>query len=222
MDVLHDAVETRVIAALVEKEFSTPDYYPMTLNALTAACNQKSNRAPVVEFDEKTVARALENLRERGLSRVISGADIRVPKYSHRLPDIIPVEPALLAVLCELMLRGPQTVGELRGRCSRLHEFTDLAAVEAVLERLVSHAEGPLVCKLPRQPGRKESRYAHLLAGEPELPQEEQREAPVEAATLAVRAENERLAALETQVELLQQQMAELRQQFTVFKEQFE
>jgi uncharacterized protein YceH (UPF0502 family) len=157
MELLHDAVETRVLAALIEKEFSTPDYYPLTLNSLTTACNQKSNRDPVVDFDEKTVVRALDSLRQRSLTRVISGADLRVPKYYHRLPGVVPLEKSQLAVLCELMLRGPQTVGELRGRCSRLHEFSDLAAIEAVLENLGSHAEGPLVHKLPRQPGRKES-----------------------------------------------------------------
>jgi uncharacterized protein YceH (UPF0502 family) len=221
-DALLNAVEVRVLGALLEKEITTPDYYPLTLNALTAACNQKSNRHPVVEFDEKTVARALEGLREKGLARMISGAEWRVPKYYHLMADKLGLARPAVAVLCVLMLRGPQTVGEIRGRTGRMHEFADLAEVETTLQGLMDREGGPLVAQLPRQPGRKESRCAHLLAGEPEVPEEEEDEPHLEPATLAVQAENERLARLEEEVAALRQELAALQEAFAGFKSQFE
>jgi uncharacterized protein YceH (UPF0502 family) len=224
-----DQIEERVLGCLIEKGITTPDYYPLTLNSLTAACNQKSNRDPVLEVDDKVVVRALDSLREKELARVVSGAEIRVPKYYHRFAESEDLSPPQLAVLCELMLRGPQTVGELRGRASRMVEFADLASVETVLLELASreadHKSGPAVRQLPRQPGRKESRYAHLFAGEPALTAEEsahtQGPAP-EPARLIVQAENERIEGLESAVQELRDEVAEMRSQLDSFKQQFE
>ncbi|MFC1526065.1 YceH family protein [Candidatus Latescibacterota bacterium] len=224
MEPLLNKTEERVLGVLVEKKITTPEYYPLSLNSLTTACNQKSNRSPVVEFDEKTVVRALDSLRDKELARVQSGADMRVPRYYHRFDEVLSLSEKEMAVLCELMLRGPQTVGELRGRTSRMAPLVDLAEVEAVLEGLRGRESGPMVVCLPRQPGRKEPRYAHLLAGEPEAAAaaEEAAEVKPERATLEVRAEDERLAALEDQVAALVEEMAALRQQFQGFRQQFE
>jgi uncharacterized protein YceH (UPF0502 family) len=223
VEALMNETEVRVLGALVEKQVTTPEYYPLTLNALVHACNQISNRDPVVSFDEKTVARALESLREKNLAYVFYGSDSRVPKYKHVCVENLHLSPPELALMCVLMLRGPQTVGELRGRTGRLHNFTDLAEVEATLEGLARREEQPLVLKLPRQPGRKDSRYAHLLAGTPAIEEPPPRAEPrMEAATLEVRAENERVARLEAEVEALRGEVAALRQQFDDFKKQFE
>ncbi|HEY0406291.1 MAG TPA: YceH family protein [Pyrinomonadaceae bacterium] len=214
-------VEVRVLGSLIEKQITTPEYYPLTLNALTHACNQISNRDPVVAYDEKQVARALESLREKNLAYIFYGSESRVPKYKHVVPEVLGVTPQQVAVMCVLMLRGPQTVGELRGRTTRLYEFRELAEVEATLEELTQHDPQPLVARLPRLPGRKESRYAHLLAGMVEVEAEASAPRP-EAATREVRAENERIAGLEASVETLRGEVAELRQQFDEFKKQFE
>lgn len=222
MEPLLSEVEVRVLGALIEKQITTPDYYPLTLNALTAACNQKSNRAPVVDFDEKTVVRALESLRDKELARMLSGAEMRVPKYYHLFTETLGFTSPEVGVLCVLMLRGPQTVGEIRGRSGRLYEFADLAEVEQALQQLMEREGGPVVMKLPRQIGRKESRYAQLLAGEPEIATEEEGEAQLEKAALEVRTENERLEQLEIQVQDLQRQIEDLRLEFATFKRQFE
>jgi uncharacterized protein YceH (UPF0502 family) len=217
-----DPVEARVLGALIEKEISTPEYYPLTLNSLTTACNQKNNRDPVVDFDEKAVVRALEGLRLKQLARMVSGAEQRVPKYYHRAGETLGLERPALALVCELLLRGPQTVGELRGHCSRLWEFSSLEEVEAGLQALMDRPSGALVVRLPRQPGRKESRCAHLLCGEPQLPAEDERTPRLEPAALEVRAENERLAALEAEVQRLDRELEELRGEFARFRKQFE
>lgn len=222
MEPLLNAVEVRVLGALVEKEITTPEYYPLTLNSLTTACNQKSNRYPVVDFDEKTVVRALESLRDKGLARQVSGMDMRVPKHYHLFDDKLGLTRPQVAALCVLMLRGPQTVGEIRGRSGRLHEFADLSEVEAGLAALAERAEGPLVAQLARQPGRKESRYAHLLMGQPQEDEQEDEGGPVDAAAVEVRAENERIAALEERVRELASELVTLREEFARFKEQFE
>ena len=198
MEVLLNAVEVRALGALIEKEITTPEYYPLTLNSVTTACNQKSNRDPVVSLEEKAVVRALEGLREKGLARQVSGVDMRVPKHYHLFDEKMCLTRPQVAALCVLMLRGPQTVGEIRGRSGRLYEFTDLEEVERVLMELVERSEGALVVQLARQPGRKESRYAHVLMGEPEE-DEAYAEGPVDAVALEVRAEDERIAALEEQ-----------------------
>jgi uncharacterized protein YceH (UPF0502 family) len=215
-------VEVRVLGCLIEKEMSTPEYYPLTLNALTNACNQKNNRDPVASFEEKDVVRALDTLRERlDLVRVLSGAEMRVRRYSHRFPEAFELSRAQVAVLCELMLRGPQTVGELRNRASRLHDMGDLAAVDAVLEQLAGRPAGALVERLPRQPGHKESRYAHLLGERPQLEAGQATPRP-EKAALEAHAEDERLERLESEVEDLRAQMAALRDEWARFRQQFE
>ncbi|MFY9556023.1 MAG: YceH family protein [Blastocatellia bacterium] len=212
-------VEVRVLGSLIEKEVTTPEYYPLSLNALTNACNQTTNRDPVVSFDEKTVARALESLREKKLVWMVTGVG-RVPKYEHRFAEAFKLAEQELAVLCVLMLRGPQTVGEIRGRSGRLYEFKELEEVEMTLQSQIN-ADPPLIAKLARQPGTKESRYAHLLAGEVHL--EEREIAPrLEPATLEVLQENERLARLEEEVSQVRGELAELKQQFLEFKRQFE
>jgi uncharacterized protein YceH (UPF0502 family) len=221
-ELLLDAVEERVLGCLIEKGATTPEYYPMSLNALTNACNQKTNRNPVVEFDDKMVARALESMRDKGLVRVVSGADQRVPKHRHVFDQAMGLSAAQTAVLSELMVRGPQTVGELRGRASRIHPFDELSQVEAVLQELAAR-EQPAVVQLPRQPGRKEPRYTHLFAGAPTgAGEQETRELPPEAVTLAIRAENERLATLEAAVEELRAEVTSLREELATFRQQFE
>ena len=217
-----DLVEARVLGALIEKELSTPEYYPLTLNSLAAACNQKNNRDPVVEFDEKALVRTLDSLRLKQLARMVSGGDQRVPKYYHRAGETLALERPALSLICELLLRGPQTIGELRGHCSRLWEFSSLEEVEAALQALMDRQEGTLVTRLPRQPGRKESRYAHLLCGPPQLAAEEQRPPRLEPATLEVRAENKRLALLEGEVQRLGRELETLRGEFAQFRKQFE
>ena len=213
--------EVRVLGCLIEKAITTPDHYPLTLNALTAACNQRSNRDPVVRYDERTVVRGLDGLRDKKLAWMLSGAS-RVPKYEHSLTNVLDLDPAQVASLCVLMLRGPQTVGEIRTRTGRLHAFEDLDQVEAVLEQLVDRETGPaLVTKLPRQSGRKEPRYAHLLAGEPEIEEDPIDPAP-ELARLAVQEENERLEQLCQAVEDLRGELATLRDEFAEFRRQFE
>ena len=216
-----DLVEARILGVLIEKEMSTPEYYPLTLNALRTGCNQKSNRDPVVDMDDYTTANGLERLRAKEAARSISGADMRVPKHYHRLDERLGLDKDALAVLCELLLRGPQTVGELRGRCNRLRPFAEREAVEAVLEGL---AAKNLAQKLPRQPGRKESRYAHLLCGAPEAPEIEEtaQGERAEPAVLAVRADNERLEKLEAEVQTLRAELEEVRRELAGFKEQFE
>ncbi|HEX8185988.1 MAG TPA: YceH family protein [Blastocatellia bacterium] len=213
-------VEVRVLGSLIEKQITTPEYYPLTLNALTNACNQISNRDPVVSFDEKTVVRALESLREKQLVWMVTGSG-RVPKYEHRLTEALSLAEQEVAVLCVLMLRGPQTAGEIRSRSGRLYEFQELAEVELTLEAMMTAEPQPLVVKLPRQAGMKESRHAHLLAGEVRI--EEQEAAPrLEAAAIEVRAENERIARLEEAMESMRQDFTELKQQFLDFRKQFE
>lgn len=219
MDQILTQVEVRVLGSLIEKEITTPEYYPLTLNALVNACNQLSNRDPVVSFDERTVARALESLREKKLAWMVTGIG-RVPKYEHNFSEALKLAEQELAVLCVLMLRGPQTVGEIRGRTGRLYEFKELEEVELTLQALMT-AEPPLAVRLPRQPGTKESRYAHLLAGEIRV---EEREAPtrLEPATLEVRQENERIAKVEGELAQVRGELTELKQQFVDFKKQFE
>lgn len=223
MNAILNEIEARVIGALIEKQVTTPEYYPLTLNALTHACNQTSNRDPVVAYDEKTVAHALETLREKNLAYVFYGSESRVPKYKQMLADIYHLTEPERAVLCVLLLRGAQTVGELRGRTNRLYDFNDLAEVEAALESLMTREdELPLVARLPRQSGQKEARYAHLLAGEVAVEEEGRQEPRAERAARQPKAENEKLTELTTQVEELRRELAELRRQFDNFKKQFE
>lgn len=212
-------IEVRVLGCLVEKELATPEYYPLSLNALTNACNQKSNREPVMEVAEKDVVRALDSLRFKGFA-MQSGEGSRVPKYAHALATKLHLDLRELAVLAELLLRGAQTMGELRSRASRMQPFAELADIEDSLRELSEH-QPPLAVQLPRQPGRKENRYTHLLAGEPVLEAEEHR-SPAEAARRQVMAEEERIARVEEEISGLREEVAELRKQIAEFRSQFE
>ncbi|PHX70662.1 MAG: hypothetical protein CK548_08810 [Opitutia bacterium] len=216
--------EIRVLGCLVEKAVTTPDYYPLTLNSLTLACNQQSNRDPVVAFDETTVVRALDGLRAKRLASVFTGAESRVSKYKHSLTDAILLTPAEIGLLCVLMLRGPQTLAELRTRTERFQPFESLAEVEEALQILASRQPQPLIVKLPRLPGTKEPRYSHLFADPIDVAAlaSAASAAPTEPATLAVRAENERIAKLESDTTALRTELADLRQQFAEFRKQFE
>jgi uncharacterized protein YceH (UPF0502 family) len=209
-------VEARVIGSLVEKELTTPDYYPLSLNALLNACNQKSNRYPVMDLDEDAVREALHGLNSKGLAAAASGADSRVTKYEHRLQEVFNFTRPETAVICMLLLRGPQTPGELRGRTERLYEFGDLSEVQTTLQRLMKR-DPPLVKMFPRQPGTKEARYGHLLSGDVEM---EEPEPAAEAAVVSNAAD--RLAHLEEQVAALQKETADLKQQLVEFRKQFE
>jgi len=213
-------VETRVLGALVEKEITTPDYYPLSLNALINACNQKSNRDPVMTLEEDAVRQALDGLNEKGLAAVSSHADSRVTKYEHRLQEVFNFTRPETAILCVLFLRGHQTPGELRGRAERMHRFDDLSQVQSALQRLMQH-DPPLVKVLPRQPGTKESRYAHLLSGDVESASEPTGPAR-EIAILTPTADAERIARLEDEVTRLHQEVAELKHQLADFRKQFE
>jgi hypothetical protein len=219
MDISLDDIEVRVLGSLIEKELTTPEYYPLSLNSLTNACNQKSNRDPVMALSEEDVERALDSLRFKQLV-VLSADGGRVPKYRHLLAEKMGLIPAELAIICELLVRGPQTLGELRTRGERMHPFGDLAAVEEVLQELMQR-DKPLVALLPRLPGRKEGRYAQLFSGMPDVTVEEQRTAP-EAARVRVAAENDRIAKLEAEVSSLRDEVADLRQMMDEFKRQFE
>jgi uncharacterized protein YceH (UPF0502 family) len=215
--------EVRVVGSLVEKQVTTPDYYPLTMNALVHACNQISNRDPVVHYGEAEVADAVDSLRSKNLVYIFYGADSRVPKYKHMAREVYGLTPAELAALCVLMLRGPQTVGEVRVRTGRLHEFADLREVEEALDGL-ARRDDPLVTKLPRQAGRKEARYAHLLSGQPVIEDEAEGQAsPAPRASGVSRAgDGERVARLEAEVERLSGEVAEMRRQFEEFRKQFE
>jgi len=219
MEKILNSMEVRVLGCLIEKELATPEYYPLTLNALANACNQKSNRDPVMNLEETDVIRSLDALRSKQLA-LLSAEGGRVPKYRHTLMERLRLDPAELALLAELLLRGPQTMGELRARAERMHPFADLAAVEEALKELMERTP-PLATSLPRQPGRKEQRYAHLFAGVPETEAEE-RTVPPEAARLKVMAENDRFAALEKEVASLRAEVAWLRRAVEDFKAQFE
>jgi hypothetical protein len=213
---LHPA-EIRVLGALIEKEITTPEYYPLSLNALVNACNQKSNRDPAVSYDEDDVEGALESLRARGLALRITGAGSRVPKHAHRLSEQLNPDRRETAILCELMLRGPQTVGELRTHTERMHRFDDTGEVETVLDRLMEREPEPLVVRLPRRPGEKEVRFAHLLSGAPSASEMNIAETQ---ATPTPRAD--RVAQLEAEVARLRAGLESLKEQFAQFRRQFE
>jgi len=218
MDIVLNDVEARVLGALIEKDITTPDYYPLSLNALVNACNQKNNRDPVMALDEAAVRDALSGLQELRLAGPAGGADSRVTKYEHRMQNVLNLSRGETAVLCVLLLRGPQTPGELRGRTERMHSFEGLDAVQASLQKLMQR-EPPLAAVLPRQPGTKESRYAHLLTG------------PIDAAefaaqgpppVVAVSGTDMRVLRLEEQVASLRNEVSELKQMFEGFRKQFE
>lgn len=215
-------VEVRVLGSLLEKEATTPDNYPLSLNALQAACNQTTNREPVMRLDEDALVPATVALRRRGLLRQIQPAGSRVTKFEHLLGDELQLGRRELAVLGVLMLRGPQTPGELHARTERLHPFADFADLEAALETLMARQPEPLAARLPRRPGQKEVRYAHLLAGEPS--HADAPAAPDERPVPARRAgaDDDRVAALERTVEELRGEVAALRAELDAFRAQFQ
>jgi uncharacterized protein YceH (UPF0502 family) len=211
-------IEVRVLGSLVEKDANTPDYYPLSLNALVNACNQKSNRDPFMTLTEDAVRQALESLKEKRLAGPVNSADSRVTKYEHRMQEVFNFSRGENAVLCVLMLRGPQTPGELRGRTERIHAFEDLDEVQSALQKLMQR-DPPLAQVLQRQPGTKESRYVHLFSGLVEafvMPEPN-------ATPRALRMDNaDRLEKLEETVGGLQREIEDLKQQFAGFRKQFE
>jgi uncharacterized protein len=217
VNIILNAAEARVLGSLVEKDITTPDYYPMSLNALVNACNQKNNREPVTNYDEETVRLALRNLSEKQLAGPAKGADGRVTKYEHHLQEVFNFTRQETALMCVLLLRGPQTPGELRGRTERMYQFEHLDDVVVGLQQLMRR-DPPLAKALGRRPGTKEIRYAHLLSGDVEA-----WEPTAEGASASgISDENERVAHLEEQVAALQKDVAEIRQQMDELKRKWE
>jgi hypothetical protein len=216
MDIRLTDTEARVLGALIEKDSTTPDYYPLSLNALVNACNQKNNREPVMNLNEEEVRAALSGLQDQRLAGPARGADSRVTKYEHRIQEVFNFTRPETAVLCVLLLRGPQTPGELRGRTERMFQFEHLDDVQSALQRLIER-DPPLVKMLPRQPGTKESRYAHLLSGDIDVQNLE----PARVTT-SVNSENPRLARLEEEVAALHNELDAIKQQLAEFRKQFE
>jgi uncharacterized protein YceH (UPF0502 family) len=217
MNIVLSEVEARVLGSLVEKELTTPEYYPLSLNALVNACNQKSNRDPVMHLDERTVGQALRSLESHGLAGPADNYDSRVAKFEHRLQEAFNFTRHEIAILCELLLRGPQTPGELRGRADRMHKFEDLGIALSTLQRLMRR-EPPLVTLLPRQPGTKEARYAHLLSGEVKIEEPE----VVKAPAVDFVKDSDRIKRLEEQVVALLSEVSDLKQELASFRKQFE
>jgi uncharacterized protein YceH (UPF0502 family) len=219
MDIVLNEIETRVLGSLIEKEITTPDYYPLSLNALVNACNQKSNRDPAMQLTEEDVRNAINTLRKKGLAGHADNMDSRVTKYGHTLSEVFNFDRRETAILCELLLRGPQTPGELRSRAGRMHPFDELTEVQSSLQRLMNR-EPAVVTMLPRVPGTKEARYAHLLSGDvqaAEIPN-----APAAHASTVRPAEPDRVKQLESEVADLRKELAELKQQFGDFRRQFQ
>ncbi|HME36143.1 MAG TPA: YceH family protein [Candidatus Sulfotelmatobacter sp.] len=215
-------IETRVLGSLIEKDITTPDYYPLSLNALVNACNQKNNRDPIMTLDESAVRDALATLQETRLAGPASGADSRVTKYEHRLQEVFNFDRREIAIVCVLLLRGPQTPGELRGRTDRMYHFEALDDVVSTLDRLAQR-EPPLAAILPRQPGTKESRYMHLFSGEPPASAEDATAARAPSpAHAGANSTAERLVALEEEVSRLRHELSEVQQQLAAFRKQFE
>jgi len=218
MDILLNDFEARVLGSLVEKDLTTPEYYPLSLNALVNACNQKSNRDPFMNLDEQTVREALRSLEKKGLAGPADNMVSRVTKYEHRLQEAYNFNRHEIAILAELLLRGPQTPGELRSRADRMHKFDDLGIVLSTLQRLIRR-EPSLVKLLPKQPGTKEARYAHLLSGDVQTPTPEP---SAEVSTPSTPVDDDRIARLENDLADVQKEIADLKQQFSSFRKQFE
>ncbi len=220
MQVILTEIEARVLGSLIEKDITTPDYYPLSLNALLNACNQKNNREPVMSLDENSVRDALSTLQEKRLAGPASGADSRVTKYEHRLQEAYNFDRREIAIICVLLLRGPQTPGELRSRTDRMYHFDALEDVVSTLDRL-AHRDSPLATALPRQPGTKETRYMHLFSGEaPAAVMSVERTPP--SASAGSTSNPDRISALEAEVASLRRELAEVQQQLASFRKQFE
>ncbi|HKH98404.1 MAG TPA: YceH family protein [Candidatus Sulfotelmatobacter sp.] len=232
MPLLLNEIETRVLGALIEKDITTPDHYPLSLNALVNACNQKNNRDPVMTLEEDSVRDALATLQEKRLAGPASGAESRVPKFEHRLQEVFNFDRREIAIVCVLLLRGPQTPGELRSRTDRMYHFEALDDVVSTLDRLAQR-DPALARVLPRQPGTKESRYAHLFSGEPPATDpaanasvartcpEREPKAPSPAAA-GSSSDLDRLTTLEDEVTRLRAELSEVQQQLAAFRKQFE
>jgi uncharacterized protein YceH (UPF0502 family) len=210
-------VEARVLGSLIEKELSTPEYYPLSLNALTTACNQTSNRDPIVHYDDSTVIHALESMRVRSLVRAVTQSGARATKYRHLMSETMGLVVRQTALLSVMMLRGPQTLAELKTRTARLSNFESLEEIETVLEAMMAREPDPLVVRLPRRPGQKELRYAHLLSGEVAWDASEPIEPRVQTHPAA-----DRVAVLEESVAELRREIVDLRSQLESFRKQFE
>jgi uncharacterized protein YceH (UPF0502 family) len=216
--------ETRVLGALIEKDITTPDYYPLSLNALVNACNQKNNRDPVMTLDESTVRDALASLQEKRLAGPASGADSRVTKFEHRLQEVFNFDRREIAIVCVLLLRGPQTPGELRSRTDRMYHFEALDDIVSTLDRL-AHRDPPLAAILPRQPGTKESRYMHLFSGDPPAFATDETAnvgRTLLSANAGANSAADRISRLEEEVSSLRQELFEVQQQLAAFRKQFE
>lgn len=212
MDLVLNAVEERIVASLIEKELTTPEYYPLTLNSLKLACNQKSNRHPVVDYDDDAILSGIDTLRDKGLALMVTGGGSRVAKYRHCFDQRFQLSDRQVATLGILMLRGPQTIGEIRGRTGRMYEFGSLDEVQQTLDELIRREEGPYVVQLPKQMGQKDTRFAHLLCGEPQPGQ------PVESQERS----GDRLSGLEEEVARLRTELADLKEAFAKFRREFE
>jgi uncharacterized protein YceH (UPF0502 family) len=232
MSLLLTEIEARVLGSLIEKDITTPDYYPLSLNALVNACNQKNNRDPVMTLNEETVRHALTTLQERRMAGPASGADSRVTKFEHRLQEVFNFDRREIAVVCVLLLRGPQTPGELRSRTDRMYHFEALDDIVSTLDRLAQR-EPPLAQVLPRQPGTKESRYAHLFSGELQSSEStenahvartcpERQSKGLSPANAGAGSVSDRLGTLEEEVSRLRQELSEVQQQLANFRKQFE
>ena len=225
MDHVLNDVDVRILGALIEKEITTPDYYPLSLHALTTACNQTSNRHPVVSYDEATVSSAVDRLRRASLVRGMQRSDSRVTKYQHLLAEAMNLAGRELAVMCVLMLRGPQTAGEIKTRATRLADFATLADVEDTLTSCIERLPSAVV-RLPRQPGQKELRYAHLLSGDEAVefiaPESDVADGVHASARDEVSESSARLEALEGAMSELRSEMSDLRKQLEDFRRQFE
>ena len=208
-------IETRIVGCLVEKQLTTPEYYPLTLNALVAACNQKTNREPVTNYSESEIERTLDKLRDKNLVYVFYGSSSRVPKYKHMLPNVYELDARETALVSVLMLRGAQTVGELNQRTGRLYEFSGLNEISETLDGLAKREE-PIVLKLERQPGQKEARYAHLLSGAIDI------ESFARESAIAQIPRADRIAELEREIESLKNEFNSFRESFEEFKKQFD
>lgn len=220
MELELNPIEERVLGCLIEKEMATPEYYPLTLNALVNACNQKSNRQPVMALEEATVEHTLYELRAiHKLAVEVSSSGSRVPKYRHNMGAHWNFSPAKMAILCELFLRGPQTPGDLRAHASRLHPLADAGEVEEILQGLANHPQGPFVVHLPREPGKRERRWAHLFTGDPSEQMEQTTESP---SVSPPNRDDDRVEALEQEIEKLRNELDQLKLAFEAFKTTFE
>ena len=222
MDILLNKVEIRVLGSLLEKDVITPEYYPLSLNALVNACNQKNNRDPVMSLTEDDVRQALHGLQEKHLAGLATSGEDRVNKYEHRLQEVFNLTRGENAIVCVLLLRGPQTPGELRGRSERMHPFEDLTDLQSTLQSLI-HRDPPLIKVLPRQPGTKEARYEHLLSGDVEPTTNVNVDtARIASSGVASLADSQRITHLENDVATLQREVADLKRQLMAFRKEFE